>query len=67
MILKRWPEWSELLGVDGLSEVMDIECGMDSRKYRKVRFLLKDEGDPFMEIRTPYDALVAAWDVLESK
>ena len=42
-----------------------IECGMDSRKRRKVRFLLRDEGNPFMEIRTPYDALVTAWDALE--
>ena len=44
-----------------------IECGMDGRKRRKVRFLLRDEGHPFMEIRTPYDALVAAWDALEGK
>ena len=40
---------------------------MDGRKRQKVRFLLKDKGILLMEIATPYDALVAAWDVLEGK
>ena len=44
-----------------------VECGMGDRKRQKVRFLLKDKGTPFMEIATPYDALVAAWDALEGK
>ena len=40
---------------------------MGDRKRQEVRFLLKDKGTPFMEIATPYDALVAAWDALEGK
>ena len=44
-----------------------IECGMGLRKRQKVRFVLQDEGNPFMEITTPYDALVTAWDALEGR
>ena len=44
-----------------------VECGMGSRKREKVRFVLQDEGTPFMEITTPYEALVTAWDALEGK
>jgi len=44
-----------------------IERGSGDRKRQKVRLVLLDEGIPFMEIRTPYDALVTAWDTLEGE
>ena len=44
-----------------------IECGMGHRKRRKARFVLKDEGILFMEIPTPYEVLMTAWDALEGK
>jgi len=37
---------------------------VNSRR-QKVRLELKDKGGPFMMIETPYDALVAIWDLLE--
>ena len=40
-----------------------VKCGNGGRQ--KVRLELKDEGDLFMTIKTPYDALVVIWDVLE--
>lgn len=56
-----WSGWVE--NPDGSS----IECGTDGRKRRKARIALRDEGIPFMEIPTPYDVLVTAWDVLEGE
>ena len=44
-----------------------VKCGMDKWKRKKVRFVLQDEGTPFMEITTPYEALVTVWDALEGK
>jgi len=44
-----------------------IECGKGGRRRRKVRVVLQDTGDLFMTIRTPYEALVTAWDALESE
>ena len=44
-----------------------IECGKDGRRRQKVRIVLQDTGDLFMTIRTPYEALVTAWDALESE
>ena len=54
----------ELVKRDGGTSV---ECGMGSWKREKVRFVLQDEGTPFMEITTPYEALMTVWDVLEGK
>ena len=44
-----------------------VECGMDRWKREKVRFVLQDEGTSFLDITTPYEALVTVWDVLEGK
>ena len=44
-----------------------IECRLDSWKRKKVHFVLQDEGTLFMEITTPYEALVTVWDALEGK
>jgi hypothetical protein len=44
-----------------------VECGMGSWKREKVRLVLQDQGTPFMEIATPYEALLIAWDALEGK
>ena len=42
-----------------------VECGRKESRRQKVRLELKDEGDPFMTIETPYDALLVIWDLLE--
>ena len=44
-----------------------VECRTDSWKCKKVRFVLQDEGTPFMGITMPYEALVTVWDALEGK
>ena len=74
-ILSRVHEGKEVPGVVRFSwcgwvtrdDGSSIECGMGRRKRQKVRFVLRDEGTLFMEIPTPYDALVTAWDTLEGK
>jgi hypothetical protein len=55
-------DWS---GFVERADKSNIECGSGDRKRRKVRLLLRDEGILFMDIKSPYDALVTAWDVLE--
>jgi len=42
-----------------------VECGPMNNRRQKVRLELKDKGEPFMMVETPYDALVAIWDLLE--
>ena len=42
-----------------------LECGLGKRRRQKVRLELKDQGESFMAIKKPYDALVAIWDLLE--
>ena len=42
-----------------------MECGPMNNRRRMDRLELKDKGEPFMMIDTPYDALVAIWDLLE--
>ena len=42
-----------------------VECGLGKRRRHKVRLELKGQGDSFMAIKRPYDALVAIWDLLE--
>jgi len=44
-----------------------IECGSGDRKRQKARLVLLDEGVPFTEIKSPYYALVTAWDTLEGE
>jgi len=57
-------EWCGLVRQAGQSS---IESGSGDWKRQKVRLLLRDQGIPFMEIKSPYDALVAAWDALEGQ
>ena len=40
-------------------------CGLMNNRRKKVPSELKDKDEPFMMIETPYDALVAIWDLLE--
>lgn len=43
-----------------------VESGMTEVR-RKVVMALMDEGMPFMEIKTPFDALATIWDLLEGE
>ena len=42
-----------------------VECPSENGRRRKVYLELEDEGDPFMGIETPKEALIAIWDLLE--
>ena len=44
---------------------LDVECPSKDGRHRKVCLELMDEGDPFMGIETPYEALIVIWDLLE--
>jgi len=43
----------------------NVVCPSKDGQRRKVCLELKDEGELFMRISTPYEALVAVWDLLE--
>ncbi|KIM22938.1 hypothetical protein M408DRAFT_332617 [Serendipita vermifera MAFF 305830] len=44
-----------------------VVCSIDTeRKRHKVRLALKESGTPFMDIQTPYEVLVATYDLLET-
>jgi len=42
-----------------------VECGSGNKRRQKFRLELKSQGESFMSIKKPYDALVAIWDLLE--
>ena len=42
-----------------------MDRGMGCWKCQKACFVLQDEGILFMEIPTPYDAVVTAWDCVD--
>ena len=44
-----------------------VEYTWKGQRRRKVVMALKDEGIPFMEIQTPYEALATIWDLLEGE
>jgi len=72
-ILKHVHSLGEIPGVVRLGEYgpvkrkdgSPVECGPMNNRRQKVRLELKDKGEPFMMVETPYDALVAIWDLLE--
>jgi hypothetical protein len=43
----------------------EAACGLAGTRRQKIRLELKDLGRPFMHIKTPKEALIAAWDLLE--
>jgi hypothetical protein len=42
-----------------------VACGLGNAHRQKIRLELKDKGSPFMDVKTPKGALIAAWDLLE--
>ena len=42
-----------------------VECPSEDGRRRRVYLELEDGGDPFMGIKTPKEALIAIWDLLE--
>ena len=42
-----------------------VECPSEDGRRRKAYLEMLDEGDPFMGIKMPKEALIAIWDLLE--